>query len=212
VMPVAAAPGAGPRALAHQHVWLLVSSRDTCQVCPSIVKDEIVRIWRLNGVEITYLDNSSGGTSPTQNRRSIVASIIGSREDLPARFRATVSPRAFGVTLTSGGVPVPVTYAFAGPALRLVRRAQQATSGVQELWLCQLLGRIVAHEIGHVLLRSGAHSDNGLMRPTFDLTDLMPGRDGAYMLRAEDRAAVQAFLSGVTQEDTVRLADVSPLK
>jgi hypothetical protein len=36
-----------------------------------------------------------------------------------------------------------------------------------------LLGRIVAHELGHVLLTTMSHSTSGLMRPTFGLRDVV---------------------------------------
>jgi hypothetical protein len=36
-----------------------------------------------------------------------------------------------------------------------------------------LLGRVVAHELGHVLLTTLSHSDKGLMRPVFGLKDVL---------------------------------------
>ena len=36
-----------------------------------------------------------------------------------------------------------------------------------------LLGRVVAHELGHVLLTTMAHSKTGLMRPVFGLKDVL---------------------------------------
>jgi hypothetical protein len=207
-MPVGAAPHTGPPLPAHQRVWLFMSIRDTSLVCPSTVRDEIVRIWRLNGVEIVYPRSQSGGSSPEQSPRSAVAFILGSVEDLPAQFRSKVSPLAFGATLSNEGVPLPVAYAFVDRALRLVRHAQRDASGLQKLRLSLLLGRIVAHEMGHILLRSGSHSDRGLMRPTFDYLDLMPGCDGAYVLDARDHTAIRAFLSVAAQEDAGNPAGV----
>lgn len=40
-----------------------------------------------------------------------------------------------------------------------------------------LLGRIVAHELGHVLLTTMAHSKTGLMRPVFGLKDVLSDDD-----------------------------------
>jgi hypothetical protein len=37
----------------------------------------------------------------------------------------------------------------------------------------RLLGRIVAHELGHALLTTMVHSKTGLMRPVFGLKDVL---------------------------------------
>jgi len=37
----------------------------------------------------------------------------------------------------------------------------------------QALGRVIAHEMGHLLLHSSAHSDRGLMRQWLTVSDLM---------------------------------------
>jgi hypothetical protein len=207
---VAAAPGTGQPA--HQRVWLFMSFRDTSLACPSTVRDEIVRIWRLNGVEVVYPHSSSEVSRTVQSPRSAVVFLLGSAEDLPAQFLSGVSRSAFGATLADGGVTLPVTYAFIDRALRFVRHAQRDASGHQELTLSLLLGRIVAHEIGHVLLRSVAHSSTGLMRSSFDYFDLMPGGDCAYKLTAEERTAVHAFLTVTAGEEPGRPSGVPAFK
>jgi hypothetical protein len=46
-------------------------------------------------------------------------------------------------------------------------------SGERDVRGGTLLGRIVAHELGHVLLTTLAHSKGGLMRPVFGLKDVL---------------------------------------
>jgi hypothetical protein len=50
-----------------------------------------------------------------------------------------------------------------------------------------LLGRVIAHELGHVLLPPNSHSLNGIMRGNIDLARENPDRftsEQALMIRA----------------------------
>ena len=49
-----------------------------------------------------------------------------------------------------------------------------------------LLGRALAHEIGHYLLDTHTHARHGLMRPQFDALEFTDLRDGTFVL---DRTA-----------------------
>lgn len=57
--------------------------------------------------------------------------------------------------------------------------------------LATLVGRVAAHEIGHLLLGSNAHAGHGLMRPAWDLSRLDRG-DWAFT--REDAAAIRRRL------------------
>jgi hypothetical protein len=70
---------------------------------------------------------------------------------------------------------------------------------VRDLVLGRVLGRALAHEIGHFLLRSQQHSAVGLMRalqPTADLVD--PHRD-RFGLSADDVSRLAAMTSSFPQ-------------
>jgi hypothetical protein len=61
-----------------------------------------------------------------------------------------------------------------------------------------LLARVIAHELGHYLLDSDAHSRTGLMRDTFVSRDAL-GTDGdRYALTAEQRRLLRAALAART--------------
>jgi hypothetical protein len=105
-------------------------------------------------------------------RRSEVDSIgLGAIDfqapDRPARA-ITVSAAAVEMLAAHGG--------WAGrPFDALPRR-------VHDDFVVRALGRSVAHEIGHYLLRSAAHTHHGLMRPQFTTIELMDTRRSAYAL------------------------------
>ena len=65
-------------------------------------------------------------------------------------------------------------------------RAGDELVAVDERRLGKVLGRTVAHEIGHYLLDTPTHARSGLMRPNFDAFEFTDLRDGAFAL---DRAA-----------------------
>jgi hypothetical protein len=55
-----------------------------------------------------------------------------------------------------------------------------------------LLGRAIAHEMGHLLLASNGHSAQGLMRPLWSLNDLRRGRGADWVFTTEELAAIRA--------------------
>ncbi len=56
------------------------------------------------------------------------------------------------------------------------------------------LGRVLAHELGHSLLRLNGHRDRGLMRSTFSHRSLIAGGRGAFRLAEEDLRAIREAL------------------
>jgi hypothetical protein len=60
--------------------------------------------------------------------------------------------------------------------------------GLTNLMLAKLLGRTVAHELGHVLLNSSSHADSGLMRARYRASDVLRVHASAYTLNAAERA------------------------
>ena len=63
-----------------------------------------------------------------------------------------------------------------------------ATAGIDG---ATLLGRAVAHEMGHLLLATNAHATTGLMRPIWSREDLRKGRDADWMFTSQEIAAIR---------------------
>jgi hypothetical protein len=55
-----------------------------------------------------------------------------------------------------------------------------------------LLGRTVAHELGHLLLATSAHSARGLMRPMWSREDLRKGAGDDWLFTKEEIASIRA--------------------
>ena len=63
--------------------------------------------------------------------------------------------------------------------------------------LATLLGRAIAHELGHLLLATTTHSTRGLMRPVWSREELRLGRPADWAFSAPDVAAIHARLRGL---------------
>jgi hypothetical protein len=79
-----------------------------------------------------------------------------------------------------------------GGAQRLMssvrRRAGYELITIDERRLGIVLGRALAHEIGHYLLETHTHASTGLMRPNFNALEFTDLRSGTFAL--DDDAAV----------------------
>jgi hypothetical protein len=64
---------------------------------------------------------------------------------------------------------------------------------VQRTFLARAISRAIAHELGHYLLASSAHTAHGLMRGKLTADDIMQPRPSGYRL---ERAQVQQLQRG----------------
>jgi len=69
----------------------------------------------------------------------------------------------------------------------------RAFDGFYDRLYGRFLGRIVAHELGHLLLDSVHHRDRGLMRPRFDVRDVRSDDAARYEFAADDLIALRAL-------------------
>jgi hypothetical protein len=87
----------------------------------------------------------------------------GIRIDVEPKARADLSPVATASAYPFSKSPQRITV--------YCDRVQTVISG-RELSARFILGHILAHEIGHVLLRTDAHADSGLMKARWTNADL----------------------------------------
>ena len=100
-------------------------------------------------------------------------------------------------TAAAGSEDVELGYAPIDPAGRatviatvyydVVQRVAQRTG----LNARELLGRAVAHELGHLLLRVPGHGPSGLMRPLWTDEELIQNRPGDWTFSNADRRQLQ---------------------
>jgi hypothetical protein len=64
-----------------------------------------------------------------------------------------------------------------------------------QTFLARAIGRAIAHEIGHYVLRSTAHSPAGLMRARYAVDDIMDGRRSHFRLERHEEERLAALLT-----------------
>jgi hypothetical protein len=145
---------------------------------------EVQTIWKALGADIRSVKDSDDGCA-----RIVV--VKADREALPEE-----ASRADAI----GWVPFAAGHARQLMFLRVSRARLMVALGVtgvsqdalKNLILAKLLGRTVAHELGHVLLNSSSHSASGLMRANYGVNDVLRLGASAYSLSADERARLFA--------------------
>jgi hypothetical protein len=149
------------------------------------MRTEADRIWGRNAVAIEWVIPGEAADAPAD-----VVALVGpdSRSCLQAREKDQHALGCFRARRQDNGLPVIIV--FPQRATQMVR-GWMASLGARSPagWLEErtgtLLGRVLAHEIGHYLLGPG-HTEAGLMRAQFEFRDLWVDRPDAYPLT--DRA------------------------
>jgi hypothetical protein len=158
---------------------------------PGVSRTALVReadsIWRDAQVTLRWLDGSDTA-------------------DSGSALRVLVTPRAVSSGTESHRLPVGELLRFedsSAIAMASITAALRIVQGDPELRLIDLpamrqytlgivLGRAVAHEIGHYLLQSNTHSPYGLMRASIDAREFADLRTGAFRLDRESQASLAA--------------------
>ena len=103
--------------------------------------------------------------------------------------------RAVGSIQFQNGAPLPEITLFEQRAWELICAVAGATAehwptSYRELMVGRVLGRALAHELGHYLLQSRQHSATGLMRATQSIADLMADKGTNLFLTPDDLEAL----------------------
>jgi len=103
------------------------------------------------------------------------------RPDAPVPASALISKsdqEPLGQTQIVDGKVLPFADVRCDPVRKLINRELYAKpSREREVLLGRALGRVMAHELYHILLRTTSHGSNGLARPAQSSADLMADRD-----------------------------------
>jgi len=74
------------------------------------------------------------------------------------------------------------------------RREVPNVANINGTAYARALGRVLAHELGHLFLRLNGHRDNGLMRPSFSHRTLTAKSNRAFRMSDKDLKKVHAIL------------------
>lgn len=134
---------------------------NTAGAPPTVVaaaEEAAARVFRRAGIETTWRNGAGAGAAPGPDaadddlRSVIIINLIP-----PSMEPRTLGPGTVMGFAVSGGRLASIMYG------RVERLAQSASTD-----LATTLGHVIAHEIGHLLLRPNAHSSGGIMNATLD--------------------------------------------
>jgi hypothetical protein len=151
---------------------------------------EAAAIWRAVGVILLW--STTPGQRPAIPALGITVFVHEGVTDSPDGI-ATLGWIAFA----GPGIPQPTIHLSRGNALELMTRTgsvHDSPNAWREYVLARALGRALAHELGHYLLKSPLHEPHGLMRAARPSVDFFsPSRLG-FEITADERARLAAGL------------------
>ncbi len=173
---------AGPQTLAADEPAvrldvLLTTTPTLSEPARTAMMNEAAAIWRHQGVVIDWL--------PPASVRSVAANRLRVLVVQKRLVEKGVEPINVGelVRPSNGHAVALVSIESAQQLVASVRgRAGYELIAVDQRRLGVVLGRALAHEIGHYLLDTHTHARTGLMRPTFNALEFTELRDGTFAL------------------------------
>jgi hypothetical protein len=155
-------------------------------VIQRLAVDEAARVWAPYRVAVTLRKTPTAGSSEPEG--TVVSVRLAG---LAPRAAAWSSP--FGSIRFVDGRPEPVVllhYEGIGRAIAgsgaMGLRQEQWPAGMRDRILGRIVGRVLAHEIGHFVLRSPRHTSRGLMRPIQSITEPIAGTGEVFGLTPQD--------------------------
>jgi hypothetical protein len=154
--------------------------------------DEVTYIWAAYGVDIQAV----GSTDPGRDDAVRLSVVLANLPNAPT------APGMLGSIPFLDDTPEPVIILYPGAVTTLIstvkvfeRPDHDWPDLLREVVHGRVLGRALAHEIGHYLLRSRQHSATGLMRAQQSTFDLISLDRRSFTLSANE---VRRFLSVTT--------------
>lgn len=197
------------RTLVHVGVVLTMSGSMTPTEIASL-QSEAARLWSPYGVHLTWFDRvddcaaawTTGWLAPVD-----LLVRVASENDDPAADRGRRQLPPLGSVIFEAGLPDRIVRLRVPAVERLVLGSHlggwligTVPLPLREQLVGRALGRVFAHELGHVLIGMPAHARDGLMRPTFAPADLIsPDQthlrlSGTLLRRLEGRIHTGSFV------------------
>ena len=177
-------------------VKLTVKIYDYAGVSPRILgraRAEAARIYRRAGIETVWMvcavDNRLGPREPACSQApgftSLVLRIVP--KAMAEKFPAPPSWFGYAATTSNPGE-------FGSHSTVFFHRVQEEKARIPSIAISmgQLLGHIMAHEAGHLLLGRGSHSPSGLMHIPWQKKELLRATRGDLIFTRKQAGRIQA--------------------
>src|SRR3954452_11476791 len=158
------------------------------------LREETESLWRPYGVQLEWLDASA----PLDEAAGFTVDVTIEHFDL-APWSAILGNATMGVNHSHGAIRL--SFDAAGRVLAAGSLARMSTTRiVTDREMARALGRVLAHEIGHVLLAAPYHDAAGLMRANFSAADLAGLDRAPFQLSCNGVARLRARVDVLTRD------------
>jgi hypothetical protein len=154
---------------------------------------EIAAIWSPHGV-VVIADSGQSSSDGVVVRVAV--------EPRPSSVGRPWGGPLASIRFDQAGMPVPVITLHLATLVEMIGRAGIPGAGgdgwpaiLRERAIGRAVGRVLAHELGHFLLRSRGHARSGLMRPVQTTADLVGPERARFALSAPDAARLSVVES-----------------
>lgn len=167
---------------------------------------ETARILAVAGIEIVFEPGSADSPEAhTSDMTQWLSSTMGQKSDdrdflvvrMVRGFPAEVLPKMLGFSLPSARKGVHATVFY-----DRVERVNFGSPAPPET----VLGSVLAHEIGHVLLRSGEHTSGGIMKAVWNRGDYQRMAEGTPEFQLDQAVAMREEVRRRVSTRTLTLA------
>ena len=185
------------------NVHLQVDRSIRSRVIPDDLKNETEALWMPYGVHLEWTDSPAPGAAPS----GLSLEVILERRiiDAPGLPKwATVLGLASLKRNAPSARPIRVSLDATESVLAL-RTISRTSTGriVFDHDLGRALGRVLAHEIGHLLLGAPYHDDVGLMRPVFRPDELAGPDPAPFRLTCTGVARLRGRIGVLTEQSRI---------
>jgi len=183
------------------NIHLQVDRSIRSRVIPADLKNETEAIWRPFGVHLEWTDSPAAGAVPSGlSLEVILERRIIDEPGLPKW--ATVLGLASLKRNAPSARPIRVSLDATESVLALRTTSRTSTGRIVfDHDLGRALGRVLAHEIGHLLLGAPYHDDVGLMREVFRPDELAALDRAPFRLTCNDVARLRGRIGLLTGTD-----------
>jgi hypothetical protein len=133
-----------------------------------LIRRELDRLWSPYGLNVAWTDGVAGDSE------GCLAVKVVFTDDEPG-IKPGPNRRPLGIVYRVGELYRRVIFVSPAAVMRLVRKSsnEPRASSVVDSLHARMLARVIAHELGHILLESEAHAPRGLMRGRFRPADVV---------------------------------------
>jgi hypothetical protein len=177
-------------------VWVVLEAATLTSAQTGIMRAEVETIWAPYSVHFVWRDRLP---DDGEDRELAILLRVGHQDIGPARDRRY--PPLGAVERVGRTLRREVRVSEPGVRALVQRSVPLSMAGAPTRFYPRMLGRVVAHEVGHLLLNSTTHARGGLMRARFGTADVLT--DGPERYRLDDAQQLKLASWRVSREEVL---------